>query len=126
MFVSYAFEPNSSNTLRNVLIEMDGLTVALWPKDEAIWNVAMGELNIIKLCAADSRDPSGELCRMRFSIGVGIVVAGRFKCRMLRGTGGDGGYSEATVIDAAICSSLSSEDVCRCDRDGSIGESGAL
>lgn len=102
------------------------LTVALGPKDVAIWNVAIGELNIIRLCAAERRDPSGELWRIRFSIGVGIVEAGRFKCLTLRGTGGDGGNSEATVIDEAMSSSLSSEEVCRCDRDGSIGESGAL
>jgi hypothetical protein len=36
-------------------------TVALGPKDVAIWNEAIGELNIMRLCAADRREPSGEL-----------------------------------------------------------------
>lgn len=56
---------------------------------------------------------------MRFSIGLGMAVLGRLSAFTPRGIGGDGGNSDATVMEEAMFSSLS------LDEETSPGESGA-
>jgi hypothetical protein len=85
----------------------------------------MGELKSIRLCAALRRDPSGELGRARFSSGTGISDPDRFRALTLRGCGGEGGGSGATVMDDAMYSSLSFGDLQPREgmADGDSGES---
>lgn len=69
---------------------------------------AIGELNSIRLCAAESLEPSGEFARPRFSGELLGWGAGRFRDLTLRGSGGDAGAPEATVMLDGSSSSLSS------------------